>query len=78
MKCCDGSVNNSRKKGAGKSFFKSTLPGKMVQPVYEESDKLSSRGQGSEYELVQCPAYESTARKPQSQPAEDENSHYEL
>ena len=42
--------------------------------VYEDPDRLGNRGQGN-YELTQCPAYESTTSKPQ--PAQ-ESSHYEL
>ena len=41
----------------------------MSQSVYDDPDKLASRGQGN-YELTQCPAYESTIRKPQPQPTE--------
>ena len=45
--------------------------------VYEEPDKLASSGQGN-YELTQCPAYESTTSKPQPQPTEVQSSHYEM
>ena len=49
----------------------------MTQLVYEEPDKLASSGQGN-YELTECPAYESTTSKPHPQPTETENSYYEM
>ena len=68
--------NDSRKRRAGKDSF--DLPENMSQSVYEEPDKLaSSSGQGN-YELTQCPAYESTTSKPQPQPTEAQSSHYEM
>ena len=45
--------------------------------VYEGPDKLASTGQGN-YELTQCPAYESTTRNLQSYPAEAQSSHYDI
>ena len=43
--------------------------------MYEDPDKLArSIGQGN-YELTQCPAYESTTRKLQP---EAQGSHYEM
>ena len=44
-------------------------PSRDTAQVYEDPDKLGSRGQGN-YELTQCPAYESTTSKPQ--PTESE------
>ena len=31
--------------------------------IYEEPDKLVSSGQGTDYELTQCPAYEATEQQ---------------
>ena len=49
--------------------------------LYEDPDKLTSRGQGN-YELTHCPAYESTTTKPEPPPRNqaevDQSSHYEL
>ena len=45
--------------------------------VYEDPDKLASTGQGN-YELTQCPAYESTTSKLQPRPTEVQSSHYEM
>ena len=49
----------------------------IISQVYEDPDKLCSSGQGN-YELTQCPAYESTtSSKPQ--PTEvDQNSDYNI
>ena len=50
----------------------------MPTQLYEDPDKLTSRGQGN-YELTHCPAYESTTTKPDPRPTEvDQSSHYEL
>ena len=53
----------------------------MPTQLYEDPDKLTSRGQGN-FELTHCPAYESTTTKPEPPPrtqAEvDQSSHYEL
>ena len=50
----------------------------MPTELYEDPDKLTSRGQGN-YELTQCPAYESTTTKPQPRPTGvDQSSYYEL
>ena len=43
--------------------------------LYEDPDKLGSRGQGN-YELTQCPAYESTTTKPQPVMEVDQDSDY--
>ena len=49
---------------------------KYVSQVYEDPDQLCSSGQGN-YELTQCPAYESTTRN--LQPTEvDQDSDYIL
>ena len=52
----------------------------MPTQLYEDPDKLTSRGQGN-YELTQCAAYESTTIKPQPPPRNqaevDQSSHYE-
>ena len=48
----------------------------QVDQVYEDPDKLGSRGQGN-YELTQCPAYESTTSKPQPTEVNHDND-YEL
>ena len=53
------------------------LPEISTYTVYEEPDKLASSSQGN-YELTQCPAYESTTSKTQAQPTEAQSSHYEL
>ena len=66
---------NPRKKRAGKSSY--DVPGNMAESVYEEPDKLAGSGQLN-YELTQCPAYESTTSKPQPQPTEDQGSHYQM
>ena len=48
----------------------------QVDQVYEDPDKLGSRGLGN-YELTQCPAYESTTSKPQPTEVNHDND-YEL
>ena len=48
--------------------------------MYEHPDKLAHStaiGQGN-YELTQCPAYQSTTRKLQAYPAEAQSSHYDV
>ena len=47
--------------------------------VYEDPEKLASTGLGQgNYELTQCPAYESTTCKQQPHPTEsDDKGHYE-
>ena len=46
--------------------------------LYEDPDKLTSRGQGN-YELTQCPAYESITTKPELPPTQvDQSSHYDI
>ena len=49
----------------------------MTESVYEDPDELASSDLGN-YELTQCPAYESTTTKPHPQPTEAQGSHYEL
>ena len=47
-----------------------------VDQVYEDPDKLGNNVQGN-YELTQCPAYESTTSKPQPTEVNHDND-YEL
>ena len=50
----------------------------MPTQLYEDPDKLTSRGQGN-YELTRCPAYEATTTRPEPPPTQvDQSSHYEL
>ena len=62
------------RKSKSDSLSNDLVQSKDTTQVYEDPDKLDNRGQGN-YELTQCPAYESTTSKPQ--PAQ-EDSHYEL
>ena len=48
----------------------------VMDQVYEDPDKLGNKGQGN-YELTQCPAYESTTSKPQPTEVNHDND-YEL
>ena len=76
---CSLVTNDPRKRRAGKTSF--DVPGNASQSaaVYEEPDKpVSKQSQQGNYELTQCPAYESTTSKPQPQPTEDQSSHYEM
>ena len=67
----------SRRKRFGDGGSKMSEPKKItVDQVYEDPDKLGNNGQGN-YELTQCPAYESTTSK--SQPTEvNHDNDYEL
>ena len=49
---------------------------KNMSQLYEDPDQLGSRGRGN-YELTQCPAYESTTTKPHP-PEVEESNDYEL
>ena len=63
-----------RRSRAGKNALDQST--NMPAQLYEDPDKPTSRGQGN-YELTQCPAYESIATKPESpQTGVDQSSHY--
>ena len=67
----------SDRKRSGDSGSKISEPKKVqVDQVYEDPDKLGNKGQGN-YELTQCPAYESTTSKPQPTNVNHDNN-YEL
>ena len=72
--------NLFRKRKSGKNDL--DQPINMVTQLYEDPDKLTSRGQRN-YELTQCPAYESTTTKPEPPPSRaqtevEQSSHYEM
>ena len=62
-----------RRRRAGKDEL---IVSKNMSQSYEDPDQLGSRGRGN-YELTQCPAYESTTIKPHP-PEVEENNDYEL
>ena len=62
-----------RRNSSNKQNDITTLSG--VGQVYEDPDKMATAGQGN-YELTQCPAYESS--KPLTQQAQSSTSYYEI
>ena len=72
-------MSSSFRRRAGKNDLDQST--NMPTQLYEDPDKLTSRGQGN-YELTHCPAYESTTTKPEPPPRAQtevsQSSHYEL
>ena len=67
------SLYTCRRNSSNKQNDVTTLAG--VGQVYEDPDKMATAGQGN-YELTQCPAYESS--KPLTQQAQSSTSYYEI
>ena len=53
------------------------VPGDTEGQLYENADEFVNSGLEN-FELSQCPAYESTTSKPHPQQTEAQNSYYEL
>lgn len=53
------------------------ISGGIEGQIYDDPDKLTSDGQGK-FELIQCPAYESTKQQSYSTEAETSSSNYEI